>query len=173
MPSPAPAPAPRLRPIEPRDDPAVAALIRRVMTEFGACGAGFAIHDAEVDGMCAAYRPPRSAYFVWDEAGRVIAGGGIGPLQGGDGATCELRKMYALPEARGRGLGAALLARCLQAAREAGFRRCYLETLTGMDAAQRLYASHGFRPLDGPLGATGHHGCNRFYALDLDQRPAR
>src|SRR5262249_28678256 len=123
-PPPAPPPEPRLRPIEPRDDAAVAAIIRRVMPEFGADGAGFAIHVAEVGAMCATYRQPRCAYFVWELDGRVIGGGGIAPLQGGDAATCELRKMYFLPEARGRGLGAALLDHCLQAARGFGFERC-------------------------------------------------
>ena len=40
-----------IRPIEPRDDAAMAAIIRAVMPEFGADGPGFAIHDAEVDTM--------------------------------------------------------------------------------------------------------------------------
>ena len=40
-----------IRPIEPRDDVAVASIIRTVMTEFGADGPGFAIHDHEVDHM--------------------------------------------------------------------------------------------------------------------------
>jgi putative acetyltransferase len=158
---------PHLRPIEPGDDAAVAAIIRSVMTSFGANGPGFAIHDAEVDAMCAAYRRPGCAYFVWSEAGRVIGGAGVAPLAGGDGRTCELRKMYFLPEARGRGLGEALLRQCLTSARLLGYSRCYLETVAGMEAAQRLYVRMGFKPLTGPEGATGHHACNRFYALDL------
>ena len=60
-----------------------------------------------------------------------------------------------------------MMQRCLQAARELGFKRCYLETLTGMDAAQALYAKFGFQRLHAPMGATGHHGCNRFFILDL------
>jgi putative acetyltransferase len=75
--------------------------------------------------------------------------------------------MYFLPEARGLGAGAAMMARCLDAARDFGFARCYLETLTGMDAAMRLYERSGFRRIDGPMGATGHGGCNTFYLLDL------
>ena len=43
----------------------------------------------------------------------------------------------------------------------------YLETLTGMDAAQKLYVRLGFERLNTPMGATGHHGCNRYYALAL------
>jgi putative acetyltransferase len=60
-----------------------------------------------------------------------------------------------------------MMARCLAAAREAGFRQCYLETLNGMDAAMRLYARSGFQRIAGPLGATGHGGCDSFYLLDL------
>lgn len=156
-----------LRPIEPRDDVAMAAIIRTVMPEFGATGCGFAISDPEVDWMSRAYAEPRSAYFVVEREGQVIGGGGIAPLLGGDGDTCELRKMYFLPEARGLGAGAAMMARCLQAARDAGFDRCYLETLVGMDAAMRLYERTGFKRIDAPLGATGHGGCNTFYLLKL------
>ena len=156
-----------LRPIEPRDDAAMAGIIRTVMPEFGAVGCGFAINDPEVDWMSRAYAEPRSAYFVVERNGRVIGGGGIAPLDGGDGVTCEVRKMYFLPEARGIGAGTAMMARCLQAARDAGFSRCYLETLGGMDAAMRLYERTGFRRIDAPLGATGHGGCNTFYLLDL------
>jgi putative acetyltransferase len=158
---------PHLRPIEPRDDEAVAAIIRAVMPEFGADGPGFAIHDAEVGAMCAAYRAPGCAYFVWEQDGRLLGGAGVAPLSGGDGRTCELRKMYFLPEARGRGLGEALLRQCLTAAHLLGYGRVYLETLTGMEAAQKLYVRMGFKPLCGPEGSTGHTGCNRFYALEL------
>ena len=156
-----------IRPIEARDDAAVAGIIRTVMPEFGARGPGFAINDPEVDTMHAAYSRPRCSYFVIERDGAVRGGGGIAPLDGGDADTCELRKMYFLPEARGLGAGAAMMERCLEAARGLGFRRCYLETLTGMDAAMRLYERSGFRRIDAPMGATGHGGCNTFYLRDL------
>lgn len=156
-----------IRPIAPGDDATMAAIIRSVMPEFGADGPGFAIHDPEVDAMSAAYAAPRHRYFVVERNGRVEGGGGIAPLAGGDGMVCELRKMYFLPEARGRGIGAAMMRVCLQAARDMGYQRCYLETLTGMDAAQRLYERSGFQRLCAALGDTGHFGCNRFYIRDL------
>ena len=156
-----------IRPITPADDAAMAAIIRAVMPEFGATGDGFAINDPEVDWMSRAYSEPRHAYFVLERDGNVFGGAGIAPLAGGDAGTCELRKMYFLPEARGTGAGARMMARCLDAAREAGFARCYLETLCGMDAAMRLYERSGFRRIDGPMGATGHGGCNTFYLRDL------
>ena len=156
-----------IRPVTPADDAAVAHVIRTVMPEFGASGPGFAIHDPEVSAMAAAYDRPGAAYFVVQAGGRVAGGGGVAPLDGGPDGVCELRKMYFLPELRGLGAGAALMARCLAAARALGHRQVYLETLRGMDAAQKLYERTGFRRLDGPMGSTGHFGCNRFYLLDL------
>ena len=161
-----------IRPIEARDDATIAAIIRSVMPEFGASGCGFAINDPEVDWMHRAYAEPRSAYFVIernDASGHPVVegGGGIAPLAGGDSSICELRKMYFLPSLRGLGAGTALMSRCLDAARACGFERCYLETLTGMDAAMRLYERSGFRRIDAPMGATGHGGCNTFYLREL------
>jgi len=156
-----------IRPITADDDSAVASIIRAVMPEFGADGPGFAIHDPEVQAMSAAYDRPGAAYFVVVADGRVLGGGGVAPLDGGPPGVCELRKMYFMPALRGRGAGAALMARCLDAARALGHRQCYLETLLGMDAAQTLYERTGFRRLDAPMGSTGHFGCDRFYLLEL------
>jgi putative acetyltransferase len=156
-----------IRPIEARDDAAVAALIRTVMPEFGASGPGFAINDPEVDAMAAAYARPGCAYWVVELDGRVAGGGGIAPLDGGPDDTCELRKMYFLPVLRGRGAGRALIAHCLEFARDAGFRQCYLETLGGMHEAQRLYRAAGFSRIDAPMGATGHFACNTFFLRAL------
>ena len=117
----------------------MAQVIRTVMPEFGACGPGFALNDPEVDHLSVAYAVPSAAYFVLERDGRVVGGGGIAPLAGGDPEVCELRKMYFLGEVRGHGQGRRMLQHCLETARRLGYRRCYLETLTGMDAAQHLY----------------------------------
>lgn len=156
-----------IRPIRADDDAAIASIIRTVMPEFGAVGSGFAINDPEVDWMSRAYSQPRCAYFVIEQDGVVVGGAGVAPLTGGDGDTCELRKMYFLPQARGRGAGAAMMQRCLQAARDFGFTQCYLETLGGMDAAMKLYERSGFRRIDAPMGDTGHGSCNTFYLRPL------
>lgn len=156
-----------IRPITRDDNAAMAAIIRRVMPEFGADGPGFAIHDEEVDRMCEAYANPRSAYFVLERDGHVLGGGGVAPLENGEPDVCELRKMYFLPETRGIGAGTAMIQRCLDAARTFGFQRCYLETLTGMDAAQALYKRSGFQRIDAPMGGTGHFSCDRFFILGL------
>jgi len=81
--------------------------------------------------------------------------------------TCELRKMYFLTEARGKGLGQKMLEMTLAGARTAGFKKCYLETLAHMKAAKRLYEKAGFSPLTCSLGNTGHGGCDSFYLMQL------
>ncbi len=158
-----------LRPIRPADDDAVAETIRTVMTEHGCCGQGFAIHDAEVACMSRHYADSASRYFVVEHGGEVHGGGGFARLAGtaADQATCELRKMYFRPAARGLGLGHALLDLLLDEMRAAGFRRCYLETTSWMDAARHLYAAHGFAELRAAEGNTGHGGCDRFFARGL------
>jgi putative acetyltransferase len=158
-----------LRPIRPADDAIVAGLIRDVMTEHRLTGQGFAIHDVEVSAMSRAYAQPSARYFVVERGGEVVGGGGFARLHGsgaGD-ATCELRKMYFRPAARGLGIGRALLDLLLAEMAACGYRRCYLETTSWMDRAHRLYLAAGFTEQPGPEGCTGHHGCDRFFARAL------
>lgn len=156
-----------IRPIRPEDNDAVARIIRSVMTEYGANQPGSAYYDDEVTSMYENYSAPRSAFWVVERDGKIVGGGGIAPLQGGDGHTCELRKMYFLPEVRGRGLGKVLLARCLEFAREAGFKTCYLETIQSMLQARALYESFGFERVCAPQGGTGHYFCDTWYQKAL------
>jgi putative acetyltransferase len=158
----------QIRPIRRADDPAIAAIIRSVMPEFGADGPGFAIHDPEVAAMSKSYAAPGAAYFVVEQDGRVLGGAGVAALSGAEPGICELRKMYFLPELRGSGIGRRLLRHCLEQARSLGYMQCYIETLHGMNAAQALYESEHFRRLEAAMGSTGHFGCNRFYLRNLD-----
>src|SRR5712671_4841200 len=146
-----------LRPIRASDDRAVAEVIRSVMTEFRCTGPGFAIHDPEVLGISGAYAAPDARYYVVECDGQVVGGGGFARLLGSTAAdaVCELRKMYFRPVARGLGAGRALLLLLLDEMRAAGFRRCYLETTSWMDAARSLYIKAGFRERQGPAGCTG------------------
>jgi putative acetyltransferase len=156
-----------MRRIRKADNAAVASIIRQVMTEYGAVGAGYSIQDTEVDDMFRAYPPKTAAFYVIEKAGRILGCGGIGPLKEGAADTCELRKMYFLPELRGTGMGTRLLGKSLKSAKKLGYRRCYLETLESMKQARHLYQKHGFRPLAAPMGNTGHTRCNAWMAKEL------
>ena len=61
-----------------------------------------------------------------------------------DDETCELRKMYFVPEIRGRGLGRLMLERAVGHARRLGYRSIVLETTTVLEQAIRLYTRFGF-----------------------------
>jgi len=157
-----------LRPIRREDNPAVALVIRTVMTEYGAVGRGYSIEDPEVDAMFEAYNHPQACFLVLENAGGKLVGcGGIAPLAGGNPDTCELKKMYFLPEARGQGMGRRLVETLENAARERGFRLMYLETIAAMQEANRLYQRLNFNALPGALGNTGHSACGLFYSKEL------
>ncbi|MCB9620020.1 MAG: GNAT family N-acetyltransferase [Sandaracinus sp.] len=161
-----------LRPIRASDDEAVAAIIRDVMTEHGASGPGFAIHDAEVAAMSECYAArERSACFVIESFDEGVLGcAAVAPLEGAAPEICELRKMYFRPALRGRGAGRRMLRHVLRVAASLGFARCYLETLASMKKARALYESEGFEKLSGPLGHTGHFACDTQYVRRLDGR---
>jgi putative acetyltransferase len=117
--------------------------------------------------MFEAYSADNATFYVIEDQGKILGCGGMGPLLDGGPMICELRKMYFLPELRGSGLGTKLLHLILQDARDAGFQLCYLETLASMVGARQLYLKHGFKPVEDPMGNTGHTGCNNYMVLDL------
>lgn len=158
-----------IRPIAKRENEPLENLLRTVMREFDAVAPGGSSEDDELNDMYGAYRGKRSVFFVASRGETLLGGAGIAPLKGGEENTCELRKMYLVSEARGIGLGRKLLETCLKTARAKGFHRCYLETLQHMSHARHLYAKYGFRPLEAPLGNTGHSRCNSWAIKDLNQ----
>ena len=106
------------------------------------------------------FRAPGSIYFVASENDKLIGGGGIFPSHGLPTGTCELVKLYLVPEARGMGLGAAMMKRCIAAARDLNYNAIYIESMPELNKAVGLYESFGFTHLAGPLGNTGHFGCD-------------
>lgn len=149
-----------IRPIAPGDAATLAGVIRNTLSEFGAAKPGTAYYDASTDHLPELFATtPRSAYFVAELNGEVLGGGGIFPTAGLPADTVELVKLYLLPAARGLGVGKALIQRCLDAARAAGYARVYLETTGELTQAIPLYERLGFTYLTTPLGDSGHFGC--------------
>lgn len=158
-----------IRKIRRSDNESVAELICTVMPEFGCDGPGYAMADPEVSQMYEAYNNGRSRYHVLECDGAIVGVGGFAPLKGTNEneSICELRKMYFLPSARGKGAGKKLLNLCLSEAKEVGYKQCYLETIELMTQARRLYERSGFRQIDKPMGETGHSSCDVWYLKDL------
>lgn len=148
-----------IRPIQKKDNPEVAKMIREVLIEQNAPQEGTAYADKSLDEMFETYDKNRSEYFVLLEKNQIKGSVGISPLEGGEDDVCELQKMYFQPEVRGRGLGAQMMQTCLNFAKENNFNSCYIETLPWMKAAQKLYQRSGFEYIDHRLGNTGHHAC--------------
>ena len=160
----------RIREIEPRDNAAVERVIRSCLVEFGADHEGTAWADPDLGRFSEVYAPADSRYWVAeDDGGRIVGGTGIGPLDGAPG-VCELQKMYCLPAARGTGLARRLIETALSWAAER-YRRCYLETLENMTAAQRFYEKHGFRRTGEAVADTGHYCCDVRYIRELQGSP--
>lgn len=99
--------------------------------------------------------------LVEDRQGNLLGTFGLFPL---DEETCELRKMYFIPQARGIGLGRHILERAVNQARGLGFKRIVLETAGVLQKAIRLYTRFGFVPVKSEhLSAR----CDQAYMLDL------
>ena len=97
----------------------------------------------ELEHFAVEYSAPGGAFLLaGDESGFL---GCVG-VRRFDGDSGEIKRLYVVPAARGRGVGA-LLARAIVAeARRLGYSRLLLDTLPFMQEAQTLYASLGFRP---------------------------
>jgi len=109
---------------------------------------------------------PAITFFSYrDGSGELLA---VGALKRLDDSTGELKSMHTAAEARGRGVGRAMLAHIIAVARERGLSRLYLETGTtpGFTAARSLYASAGFVPC-GTFGGYPITDDNTFMTLTL------
>lgn len=90
------------------------------------------------------FEPPHGAFLVGWIGGQAVACGGIARY---DGATAEIRRMYVVPEARGRGLSRRVLVALEDEARSLGYAFVRLETGRLQGAAIGLYVSAGFAPI--------------------------
>jgi GNAT superfamily N-acetyltransferase len=88
--------------------------------------------------------PPGGAYVVVCEDGVPVAGGGLKRL---DGEACEIKRMYVVPEARGRGLATVLLRALEDEARRLGYAIARLDTGPQQPAAQAMYERAGYAPI--------------------------
>jgi putative acetyltransferase len=138
----------------------IATIIRKTLTEFGANKPGTVFFDESTDRLSTLFVVPQSIYYValWNDA--VVGGAGIYPTDGLPEGTCELVKMYLLPEYRRKGIGRALIEQCIAFAKENGFNQVYLETMPELKRAVSIYNKLGFIKLPRSLGNTGHFGCD-------------
>jgi putative acetyltransferase len=96
----------------------------------------------DVDGLL----DPSVTLFSYRAGGLL----GVAALKRLDADHAEIKSMHTAEEARGRGVGRALVDHIVDVARERGYRRISLETGAGpaFDPARRLYASASFTPCE-------------------------
>ena len=156
-----------IRKIEPKDNLKIASVIRNIFEELDAPKVGTAYADPHLNTLFEVYQAENEIYFVVEEDGIILGGCGIGNLIDAEFKICELQKMYLAKEARGKGIAKELMQKCLEFAKQAGYDKCYIETLPFMKDAQKLYVKSGFTYIDGPMGSTGHNACDVFMIKDL------
>ncbi|HEY7792531.1 MAG TPA: GNAT family N-acetyltransferase [Gaiellaceae bacterium] len=119
------------------------------------------VHALDLEGLV----EPGLSFFSYRVDGDLLA---IGALKHLDDEHAEVKSMHTAAQARGRGIGRAMLDHLLAVARERGYRRVSLET-GAMDAfapARALYASAGFEP-SGPFGDYGPSPNSAYMTLVL------
>jgi putative acetyltransferase len=150
-----------IRPIEPKDNLAIALIIRTALEEFGANKPGTVYFDASTDDLYGLFKNQVGAvYFVAEQAGLLLGGAGIFPTEGLPAGVCELVKMYLAKEARGKGLGKKMIGHVMDWAKISGYQTVYLETMPELSKAVKVYENFGFQYLDAPMGNSGHCGCD-------------
>jgi putative acetyltransferase len=149
-----------IRQIELRDNEALAKVIRTALAEFGANKPGTVYFDPTTDHLFELFQVPGAVYFIAEQAGNLLGGGGIYPTNGLPDKTCELVKLYLDAAARGTGLGKQLLLKAMDWAKENGYNQVYLESMPELAKAVSIYENVGFTRINQPLGNSGHDGCD-------------
>ncbi|MER5969262.1 GNAT family N-acetyltransferase [Streptomyces sp. NPDC002055] len=118
------------------------------------------------------FDPPRGLYLVvYDDEGRPVASGGWraqeGSAEGYADGDAEIKRMFVVRDARGRGLARRVLAALEDSARQAGRQRMVLETGTKQPEAIALYTSSGYAPAVPKFGLYRHESLSRCFAKPL------
>lgn len=103
---------------------------------------GFEAELAALPGACA---PPGGGLLIAREEGTALGCVGFRGIAPG---VAEIKRLYVLPEARGRALGRALVLAAMEAARTAGHGRVVLDSLPTLAAAHALYRALGFADIE-------------------------
>jgi GNAT superfamily N-acetyltransferase len=123
-----------------------AALAQGMRDEIAAIYDGLALDGPDMPKAGAEeLSPPGGAFLVGYRDGEPICCGGVKRLPDG---TCEIKKMFVVPSARGQGVARELLYALEGAARALGYTVARLDTGPRQPAAQHLYESEGYMRIE-------------------------
>lgn len=145
----------------PLDRDAVVAIFREYVASPMA-NLDFQDYEREFASLPGKYAEPDGRIVLAWSAETVV---GCAALRRVDASTCELKRVYVRPAARGERLGRRLVEHMILEARLAGYARMCLDVLPEFVAARRLYESLGFTPAE-PVSYNPVPG-TAFLALDL------
>jgi putative acetyltransferase len=118
------------------------------------CAQGF---EEEVAGLPGKYAPPRGALLLATDGDRLAGCVAMRDLGGG---ACEMKRLYVVPEYRKVGLGRRLAEAVIDQARQRGYERMRLDSLSEMTSALALYRTLGFQDIpaywDNPIPHSVH-----------------
>jgi GNAT superfamily N-acetyltransferase len=137
-------------------------LIEQVQAEYVARYGG--PDDTPLDPLM--FEPPEGSFFVGYLDGAPVATGAwrrSGVEAFGTTATAEIKRMYVVPRARGRGLARRMLAHLEDSARAAGARAFVLETGLPQPEAIALYETSGYTSIP-PFGYYRDEPVSRCFA---------
>ena len=134
-----------IRPARIPDDVATVRALFRAYAERLGIDLGFQDFEGELAALPGRYAPPAGSVLVAWDGDAAVGCVAMRPL---DAATCEMKRLYVDPTARGGGLGRRLAERICEEACAAGYRRICLDTLPTMTTAIALYRALGFTTTD-------------------------
>ncbi|MBQ3573951.1 MAG: GNAT family N-acetyltransferase [Clostridia bacterium] len=157
----------KIRKILPKDNSALAEIIRYNLKNHGLDIPGTVYFDAELDRLSEVYSgSEKRGYFVLaDSDDNVI--GGIGFAEFLPIENCaELQKLYLADSVKGIGLGYKLISFVEEKMAEAGFKSSYLETHENLKAALHIYEKSGYSQIERPKDVM-HGAMTHFYFKEL------
>jgi GNAT superfamily N-acetyltransferase len=112
---------------------------------------GFSQELASLPGV---YAPPAGELLLAKRGDHVLGCIALKPLKP---KVAEIKRLFVRPQARGKGVGKALIQAAIAAARQAGYGEIKLDTLPEMEGAIALYKSAGFSAIP-PYGSYPYPG---------------
>jgi putative acetyltransferase len=100
--------------------------------------------DEELLNIKSMYGSPLGCIILAIENETYIGCTAVRPIEN---KVCELKRMYVMPAHQQKGIAQALLQKAIQFARQAGYQKIRLDTLSSMVPAMRLYEKNGFHQI--------------------------